>query len=136
MGDRSPDLRIRIGSAIDAIKHDGKLHWEHIDLIIEAIGLSEEALSWVSAHPEAAKGLAEGRMVAASKGRKAWDGGSNEAAMAPVIERLIEGVISVCEPENVDDKARATTRMALRRRFKRILRSPPAPRDEAQGETT
>ncbi|MEW6645377.1 MAG: hypothetical protein AB1586_33110 [Pseudomonadota bacterium] len=40
------------------------------------------------------------------------------------IEQLVEAAISLCEPENADEKATAYTREVLTRRFREILDQP------------
>ena len=44
-----------------------------------------------------------------------------------VIEQLVEAAISLCEPENADEKATEYTRTVLRRKFTKILRREPTP---------
>lgn len=38
-----------------------------------------------------------------------------------IVEALVEAAISVCEPENADEKATEYTRQTLRRKFRVIL---------------
>lgn len=48
-----------------------RLYLRDVEAVVSAFGVPWPVLSWVSAHPEAAKGLAEGTMAAVPKERVA-----------------------------------------------------------------
>lgn len=85
-------------------------------LLVQAIDAISPVLSWVSAHPEDAKGLAEGTMVAVPK---------LDIRSPSTIEEL-EAILNSEDPAPVTITADGRV----------VTASTPVPSDEAQGETT